>query len=243
VTECFVAREVDPGTANKHIVSMQSYWRWMGKRTDLENNPWVGQSQAKGNGRNGETAKRPFTEAELRLLLTGDADQEMADAIRIALLSGMRLEESYQLRVADCVGDEFNIRRGKSKAAVRRVPIHSALAEIVARRVAGKAATAFLFHEPADGRGPRSGALSQRFVRYRIKLRVHEAEAGRRHSRVDFHSCRRWFVTQCRQGGIDRATVAAVVGYEVGNLTDDVYSGGPSLDQRRQCVESVRLPG
>jgi hypothetical protein len=28
----------------------------------------------------------------------------------------------------------------------------------------------------------------------------------------------------------------------VGNLTDDTYSGGPSLEQRRACVEAVKLP-
>lgn len=184
----------------------------------LESNTWIGQSQAKISGRNGsEQKKRPFTNAELALLLAGGADLEMADAIRVAALSGMRLEELFQLKVADCVDGEFNIRKSKSAAGVRRVPIHTGLADIVARRTAGKAATAFLFHEPADGNGPRSGALSQRFVRYRRGLGVHEREDGRRHSRVDFHSARRWFVTQCRQAGIDRATVAAVVGHEVGH--------------------------
>jgi hypothetical protein len=44
------------------------------------------------------------------------------------------------------------------------------------------------------------------------------------------------------RAGFDRAVVAAVVGHEVGNLTDDVYSGGPSDDAKRACVESVRLP-
>ena len=38
------------------------------------------------------------------------------------------------------------------------------------------------------------------------------------------------------------ATVAAVVGHEAGNITDDTYSGGPSMALRRACVEAVRLP-
>ena len=41
-----------------------------------------------------------------------------------------------------------------------------------------------------------------------------------------------------RNASQDRAVVAAVVGHEVGNLTDDVYHGG----LRRACVEAVRLP-
>jgi hypothetical protein len=40
----------------------------------------------------------------------------------------------------------------------------------------------------------------------------------------------------------DRAVVAAIVGHEVGNITNDVYSGGPDDAVRRACIESVTLP-
>jgi integrase len=86
-------------------------------------------------------------------------------------------------------------------------------------------------------------ALSKRFGRYRQTLCVHETADGARHSRVDFHSWRRWFITTARNAGVDRAVVAAVVGHEVGNLTDDTYSGGPGEKLLRACVEAVRLPG
>jgi hypothetical protein len=36
--------------------------------------------------------------------------------------------------------------------------------------------------------------------------------------------------------------VAAIVGQEVGNITDDLYSGGPSDARKRDCVEAVKLP-
>ena len=121
------------------------------------------------------------------------------------------------------------------------MPIHSDLAAIVARRTAGKAPTAYLFHEAPDSH-VRSANLSHKFTHYRLSVGVNEQEDGRRQSRVDFHSLRRWFVTQARNAGIDCATVAAVVGHETGNLTDDVYSGGPSLQQRKACVEADRLP-
>jgi integrase len=157
----------------------------------------------------------------------------------------MRIEEIYRLTVADCAGGWFRVRHAKTRAGVRRVPIHSALAAIVTRRCDGKPANAFLFHEPGpkrDGR-ERSMALSKRFGRYRRTLGVHETADGARHSRVDFHSWRRWFVTTARNAGVDRAVVAAVVGHEVGNLTDDTYSGGPGEKLLRACVEAVRLPG
>jgi integrase len=178
-------------------------------------------------------------------LLAGNAGEELSDAIRVGALSGMRLEEIYQLKVGDCTGGEFNIRQGKTAASVRRVPIHSGLAEIVALRASGKAATAYLFHEPttpASRGGQRSGAMSQMFGRYRIRIGVDDREEGRRHSRIDFHSLSRWFVTTARQAGCDRSTVAVIVGHELKDMTDGVYSSGPSAAQKRAAVESVRLP-
>jgi len=234
---------IDPATWNRHCSYLSAYWHWLIKRTDITTNPWTGQRRAKAAARNGDRNKRPFTDDELRILLTGDASQELADSIRVAALSGMRLEEIYRLTVADCRDGVFNIRAAKTTAGVRSVPIHSGLRGIVERRTAGKAATAFLFHEPGpQGQRERSRAVSQRFGRYRIALDVEDREAGRRHSRIDFHSLRRWFITKARQAGIDQATVAAVVGHQVGNLTDDTYSAGPAMAQRRKCVEAVRLP-
>ena len=84
--------------------------------------------------------------------------------------------------------------------------------------------------------------MSKRFGRYRQAQGVHERAEGTRHSAVDFHSLRRWFVTTARNAQQDRAVVAAVVGHEVGNLTDDVYHGGPNESLLRACLEAVRLP-
>src|ERR1044072_1433094 len=40
------------------------------------------------------------------------------------------------------------------------------------------------------------------FGRYRRVLGVHEGVDGARHSRVDFHSWRRWFITAARNAGM-----------------------------------------
>jgi integrase len=245
ITEEFVARGIEWRTSNAHISALSTYWRWMVRRVGIELNPWQGQSMAKPSARHGDgNSKRPFTDDEMVTLLTGGAKLEMDDAIRVAALSGMRLEEIYRLKVRDCTERRFNIRRAKTAAGVRTVPIHPDLGVILERRTRGKAPNAYLFEEAGDvppGR-VRSGRLSARFTKYRQSVGVHDKDHNRRHSRVDFHSLRRWFVTKARQAGIDRAVVAATVGHEVGNLTDDTYSGGPSLEQRRACVEAVKLP-
>ena len=71
---------------------------------------------------------------------------------------------------------------------------------------------------------------------------ISPARWRRRQSRIDFHSLRRWSITHAREAGFDRAIVAATVGQEVGNITDDLYSGGPSDERKRGCVAAVKLP-
>ena len=110
---------------------------------------------------------------------------------------------------------------GKTASAMRRVPIHSALAEVVSRRCDHQPAAQWLFPEAPEARGgrQRSAAISKRFGRYRQACGVHDGVDGARQSLVDFHSWRRWFITTARNAGIDRAVVAAVVGHTVGNVT------------------------
>lgn len=250
-TEALLGGGMVRKTANRKITAVSSYWRWLVKRGHVDGNPWSGQSLSKGSRGSEGSPKRPFTDAEAAILLAGNADPELADLMRVAALSGMRIEEIYRLRVADCSGGWFTISQAKTRAGIRRVPIHSALTDIVNRRTASGSpsgpvqdATAYLFPEagpPRPGR-ERSMAVSKRFGHYRKRLGIDDHTGGQRQSSVDFHSWRRFFVTRARNAGIDRAVVAAIVGHETGSITDDLYSGGPSDQQRRACVEAVKLP-
>ena len=128
VTEARVAASVDRKTANRKISAASAYWRWLVKRAGYTDNPWQGQSLSKApiaheDARN----KRPFTDAEMAILLSGPADPELADAILVGALTGMRIEETYRLTVGDCANGWFTVRRSKTRAGLRRVPIHSDL--------------------------------------------------------------------------------------------------------------------
>ena len=248
VTEGLLGSGMNRVTANRKISAPSAYWRWLARRGHTEATPWLGQSLSKGSSRGTEErTKRPFEDDEVARLFHGERlglDPELADAMRVAALSGLRLEELYRLTVADCTGNLFSVRLSKSRAGVRKVPIHAELADLVARRTAGKAAKDFLFHEAGaqiSGR-ERSAPLSKRFGRYRQTVGVHDRQEGRRHSACDFHSFRRWFITTARNAGVDRAVVAAVVGHEANGMTDGVYHGGPTGTLKAACVAAVRLP-
>lgn len=236
-----------PVTKNKQITLLSSYWRWLVRRGIVDDNPWREQSLpvAKAVAETGK--ERAFSDQELALLLTGPAEPRLADAMRIAALSGMRIEEICLLRVADCADGTFSVRKAKTSAGIRHVPIHSALTTLVERRCKGKRPTAFLFDElgpcpTADAVRARSDPLSKQFTRYRRDLGIDAVADGQRRSQVNFHSFRRWFVTKAEHAGVPPWTIASVVGHKRSGMTLGVYSQGSSAEQLRVCVEAVRLP-
>lgn len=265
-----LGRDLERKTVSRIVSACRAYWVYLGRKGHVpdDRNPWDRQAppKVKNSGHEGEK-ERPFTSEEMGALLRGPADAELADLMRVAALSGMRIEEVYRLTVADCDGGVFRARRSKTTAGVRSVPIHPDLGDIVARRVQGKEPGAFLFHEagtvekaPPNGgavtRGrrkvgqgrvvaegaERSMAASKRFGRYREAVGVAENVEGKRRSLVNFHSFRRWFVTEALRNGQLERVVMQVVGHKPQGVTLRSYHGGDELAALRACVEAVRLP-
>jgi integrase len=243
--EEFSNKQVNPKTANKQLSTMRTYWKWLLNHGHaIEGNPWDGLSLPKVQALPDEV-ERPFTDEEVVRLFSGDADRMMRDVMGIAALSGLRKEEIFQLRAADCSGDVFNVRRSKTNAGIRKVPIHSALKETVRVRCAGKAQDEFLIHEANSSGGwgnERSMPFTKRFQTYRISCGVDELLEGHRRSRVNFHSWRRWFITKADRAGLRREDIERTVGHKVQGMSLGLYSGGASVEQLRAVVESVTLP-
>ena len=241
-----------PRTKNKHISHLSAYWRWMIDKSLIDavaTNPWTRKSDPiKGRNSTGTgRTERPFTADELKKLLAGNAKPLLHDAMLIAALSGMRREEIALLRVRDCRDNVFDIQDAKTEAGIRKVPIHSGLVSTVTDRSRGKRDDEFLFHElgPAPteesvrGRGALIGQL---FQRYREPLGVTDEVAGKRRSLVNFHSFRRWFVTEAERAGQPPWVIETVVGHARTGMTLGVYSKGPAMEQLKAVVEAVKLP-
>lgn len=257
---------MDRRTAKKHMTALRGYWEYLIRRGHVggpvERSPWLGQEIANNKRRiergDRNNEERPFTEEEVKALLYADYPegmdpahrQQIEDALRISLLSGMRLAEVLTLWVeevhSDGDGDPalFDIQQGKTQSAARKVPIHPDLKEIVKRRTKGKGPKEWLFHELADERDP-GDTFGKRFNRYRKHLKVDDVRPGKRRSLVNFHSARRWFVTQARHAGQPLETIKDVVGHrpDKKEITFGVYTKGASEEQLRDCVEAVKLPG
>ncbi len=271
-----VIDKLHPATQTKHLTALRGYWKYLAARGLIElppgeprgsGWPWNDQqleNRGKRVERGSQAAKeRAFTDDEIRALLYGPDPEGMRadhipairDALRISLLSGMRMAEVLTLWVEEVreepegaerpgeAGLVFDIQQGKTEAAARRVPVHPDLVELVKRRTAGKDGKAWLFHELARERDP-GDTFGKRFHRFRKLLGVDDVRPGQRRSLVNFHSARRWFVTTARHAGQPKETVADVVGHvpDEKDVTFGVYTSGASSAQMRACVEAVQLP-
>ncbi len=239
--------KLTPVTLNKYISRLSVYWSWLENRHEVDSNIWQGR-RLKEPQQTTDQKERPFTEDEMKALLTGDAPPEMHDLMRIAALTGARLDAIVCLKVKDCRDDGvFIFKPQKKEPGPRLCPIHSALKEIVSLRTDGKEAEDDVFPEwpgvkKSTSLRERSFKTSNEFTTYRRAVGVDDKKEGKRRGLVNFHSFRRWFITKAEQAGQPESTIAVVVGHKRSGMTFGVYSAGPLLEQARACVEAVKLP-
>ncbi len=245
----FVSEALFPGkarkTVNKYVSSLSAYWRWMIKKGYLEANPWREKSLPKARQAEDE-AERAFTDEEVLKLLNGKPTGYLGPLMQIAALTGARIDAIASLKVRDTKDGMFRFKPQKREAGHRLVPIHSALLPTIINLTEGKGEEEDLFPElpppPPGSERHRSNPAVQRFGTYRKGLGIDDRVAGKRSSRVTFHSFRRWFITKAEQAGIAPHIIASVVGHKRQGMTLGLYSGGPSREQLTECVEAVRLP-
>lgn len=248
--------------ATAYLGFIRQYWGWLISRGHvLGENPWAGQSLPMPpklrRDAEPDRGKRPFTDAELSILLGHDAGSLLNDLMPVGALSGMRIEEICQLLVSDCRDGHFNVWAGKTDSARRTVPIHSGLREIIERRCGGKKEDGYVFDElppTPKSRETRSDPAAKQFTRFRRKVGVDERPNDKAKSNVDFHSFRRWFIRKVRDArhagavGFDEWTLTWVVGHSDSDrarsldLSQHGYAGQDPEAAKRALVEAVKLP-
>lgn len=173
-------------------------------------------------------------------------DEEMKAVALVGMFSGMRLNEICSLQISNIKTVEgvwcFEVAEGKTRNAVRLVPIHSRLTNFVKNLIQNKH-NGFLFYhasitERADGK--RSTWHTQRFTWAKRKAL---GEKGT--ERKVYHSLRGMFISQLDRGGVDRKGVpedriALIVGHERGKTESfRTYSKGAGMKELSEYVELV----
>ncbi len=233
-------------TVNRLISSLSSFWSWLVKRGHGDANPWHGQFMKPQRG--APKPKRPYRDEELLRLLRTDpvpslgqgSGGAIADLMRLALMTGARLNELCELRVEDVVGDAeaILIRDGKTVNARRVLPLHASIAPVIERRVR-QAVDGQLFSELKPG-GPdlkRSWYISKRFTEYRRRVLGPDDS-------VDFHSFRRSFATFLERASmstpeVNASVIAELMGHAKPTLALALYSGGLTQTHLAKAIDAL----
>ena len=163
-------------------------------------------------------------------------DKALADLIALGAYSGARVEELGRLTKETCKDGIFNITISKTVAGIRQVPIHPAVAPLVARLL--EASTdGYLLPSTSDNQyGLRMPALGQKFTRLKTSLGF-----GTGHV---FHSTRSTLITLMQQAGVPEGIAADVVGHGKKTMTYGLYSAGSSIAQKfGEAISKVSYPG
>ena len=245
VVEYLQASGAQPATVNKKLSALSTMWGWLVKRGYTTENPWEGQKVAKKADHRGteeEEKERPLTDHEVATLLRNSPEDARGDFLKTLLLTGMRRNEAVNLKVGDCGEDWVKVREGKSRSAVRTVPLHPDLHTVIVRRCQDKGQEALVFDDLYPNRANRGNGVTRWFTEFRRDLGVKDPGKGRREL-VNLHSARRWFITKAEEAGYLPPTIAPVVGHGEGrsHMTAH-YSSGPGWQTLKSIVESVKLP-
>lgn len=227
-------------TAQRYTSSLSSLWLWLMARGVAAGNPWRGHRITKKSKRGETPERKQWDDKALTQLLTGMLTPRytatLHDLVRLALMTGARLEELCALKTIDVYerkdGWWITVREGKTEAAVREVPIHDGAAHVLVRR--RKSSDGFVFDGLVPG-GPdkkRSWNVSKAFGRYTRKLGLGE-------DRQVFHALRNTFIEAMEAAEVPESITKLIVGHKRTSLTYGHYSKGDRVALRKH-VDKLR---
>lgn len=248
VTAWLDSLSLAPKTLRQYIWAGSQFWKWATKydarwREDFKGkpNPFEGHIVRQPRAREAADARRKAFSIDQLARLHSVAQEKklasLADLIQLGSYTGARIEELCQLRVEDVVTVEgipaLSITESKTEAGIRTVPIHPTLLPLV-ERLKDQSEDGYLIPSTGGNKyGVRSDPYSKAFGRLKTQL-----EYGKDYV---FHSIRKTFITELHRADVAGVTLAAIVGHETGTVTFDVYSTGPSMQQKYFAICKLTL--
>lgn len=158
----------------------------------------------------------------------------------IALMTGMRINEIAGLHKQDIYRESngkwyINLhtdkRRLKTKASVRRVPIHSSI-ETAVLKLKAESDNEFLIKEVITNPSNRGGTLGTWFGRIKIK---HISN----NSNLAFHSIRGMTATAFESAGVEEGIAATIIGHKKDTMTYGLYSSGVKPEILSKAIDDA----
>lgn len=234
-------------TLTQYLLAGSVFWKWALKhdaywREEYRDraNPFENHDLPKVTGKvRADAQRRDFTLEDLSSLHAAALTQGLtvlADLILLGTYTGARIEELCQLRTGQVITvdgiQSFDITDSKTKAGIRVVPVHPALADVVKRLIKDSKDDYLVCTNSRSKYGIRSDPMVKAFGRLKTGMGF-----GAQHV---YHSIRKTAITQLVRAGVQGTLIAELVGHETGLVTFDVYSQGASAAQKLEAI--CKLP-
>jgi len=240
-----------PATIAKKVTLLRGVWLWLKDEGVLAADaliPWdrIGPSADEIDAAKQE--RRPYEPDEIVALFNAaPVGSALGDVIRIALLTGCRLEEIASLDASQVdaqarwyeVGRKQRksaVYRGKTRNARRIVPLVDVAQEIVLRRLEAVNREGPIFHELSlrQSTDKRGGALTKAFTRLRRRVLGEETDRE-----LDLHSFRHTWRTAARRAKIDLRGTLEMGGWARAKSSDSPYDHGLEAEEYRDEQQKV----
>jgi integrase len=227
---------LDAQTVRKKLSGMRNYWNYLRFRGLVpdERKPFDDRDVKNPPGRVKIEVERYEPKQVVALWQAAD-DPDLADFIKVGAYTGGRREGIARLRVADIKKDpytkvRFMHMRGKTEAGDRDVPIHSAIVDLIDRRVQQPDADGYLFASRAENQyGLRATIIGKEFSLLKTKLGYDESHT--------FHSIRHTVSHLFEAAECPEGVAQDIIGHKKLGMTYGLYSGITRLDHRARWLE------
>jgi len=181
------------------------------------------------------TIKRvPFSDDEEKVLWD-NIQFPFVDMVLIGIYSGWRPQELAILKISDVDLENMTFFGGLKTDAGRNrtVPIHSRIADLVRKNYESAAAMGsdYLFNDENGQQGT--------FLTYDKYRRRFEKIMKKLHLSHRPHDTRHTFVTRGKKAGMDEYILKLIVGHEIEDITEKVYTHR-TLEELRREIEKIQ---
>ena len=228
-------------TLNRKLSAIRLYWRYLRAHghTTVPMDVFTG-LYLRGVATEKSTEKAAYTPEQVvklwKAALAKRSGEELAKLIKLAAITGGRIESLCQLRRESAVIDPRSkimtlAFADKTEAGARVVPVPDAFRPFVDRLIRGADKDGFLIRSDTDNKhGERSTGLGRMFGRLKAKA------FGKSH---DFHSFRRTVATLLENSGCPENFAADILGHEKPGMSYGVYSGGTNVALRKEWLDKA----
>ena len=217
-----------PATIRNIVFDIGSLFTWAHGRGYINNNPF--QKLDLPKNKNSHQSRRPWKDEHLMLFLQSEyIDRNVFFATVVSMYSGMRLDEICDLQNKNIEDNCFRVEKGKTKAAVRDIPVHPLIQPII-DKLKASAKDEYLISAINSGGydNKRSWNFQKKLGRLRKKIGIP--------IEINFHTLRNTFATKMENLGIPTNHINKLMGHKHNNMSLDTYSTGMEIEP---LVESI----